>query len=169
MPFPGQCQGQCQYQGLCQCLCHRQHKYQGQCQRRSYRHSCCAATGAAPGAAASAATSAAADTAACAAGIDCRYGPHPMWPEWGSLLCCHRCQGSEPEQAEDCSGAIAAGTTANIAAGAASSLDRPVGFCCGGSGVWPLLPTPSEAADASLYCVRESTGAFLMTEKCSHT
>ena len=92
-----------------------------------------------------------------------------MRPEWGSLFCCHKCQGSEPEQAEDCSSAIAAGTTANIAAGAAGSLDRPVGFCCGGSGVWPLLPTPSEVADASLYCVRESTGAFLMTEKCSHT
>ena len=29
------------------------------------------------------------------------------------------------------------------------SLDRPVGLCCGGFGVWPLLPAPSEVADAS--------------------
>ena len=25
-----------------------------------------------------------------------------------------------------------------------------VGFCCGGSGVWPLLPSPSEVADSPL-------------------
>ena len=29
------------------------------------------------------------------------------------------------------------------------SFGHPGGFCCGGSGVWPLLPAPSEVADAS--------------------
>ena len=31
-----------------------------------------------------------------------------------------------------------------------------------------MLPTPSEVADASLYFVCESTGAFLMTEREPH-
>ena len=36
----------------------------------------------------------------------------------------------------------------------ARSLDGPVGSCCGGSGVRPLLPSPSEVADAPRDSVR---------------
>ena len=46
--------------------------------------------------------------------------------------------------------------------GVPRSPDRPVGFCCEGSGVPPLLPTPSEVADASRHCVSEPT--FLMAK-----
>ena len=36
----------------------------------------------------------------------------------------------------------------------ALGTDGPEGSCCGGSGVRPLLPSPSEAADAPRDCVR---------------
>ena len=41
-----------------------------------------------------------------------------------------------------------------------SRSDGPEGSCCGGSGVRPLLPSPSEVADAPRDCMRPgATGA----------
>ena len=45
---------------------------------------------------------------------------------------------------------------------------RTVRSCCGGSGVWPVLPAPSEVADATLYTCTTLHSAPLCSAPCLH-
>ena len=55
----------------------------------------------------------------------------------------------------------------------ALGADGPEGSCCGGSGVRPLLPSPSEVADAPRDSVRPGSGGsasgwacLILTQRC---